>query len=96
LTRTPRSREAQLRVVSVNESARETRRDKLRLVRFQGHLSVRATRTPWVTCSTGDCGRITISRLRRKLGDPPVIETIAQACYRMLRVPRFVSPALTQ
>jgi hypothetical protein len=44
-------------------------------------------------------GRLTafaISRLRRKLGGPPVIETIAQACYRMLRVPRFVSPAVTQ
>jgi DNA-binding response OmpR family regulator len=27
--------------------------------------------------------KITISRLRRKLGDPPVIETIAQAGYRI-------------
>jgi DNA-binding response OmpR family regulator len=27
--------------------------------------------------------KVTISRLRRKLGDPPVIETIAQAGYRI-------------
>jgi DNA-binding response OmpR family regulator len=27
--------------------------------------------------------KITMSRLRRKLGDPPVIETIAQAGYRI-------------
>jgi DNA-binding response OmpR family regulator len=27
--------------------------------------------------------KVTISRLRRKLGDPPVIETIAQAGYRL-------------
>ena len=28
--------------------------------------------------------KVTISRLRRKLGDPPVIETVAQAGYRIL------------
>ena len=28
-------------------------------------------------------GKVTISRLRRKLGDPPVIETITQAGYRI-------------
>ena len=27
--------------------------------------------------------KVTVSRLRRKLGDPPVIETVAQAGYRM-------------
>jgi DNA-binding response OmpR family regulator len=27
--------------------------------------------------------KVTMSRLRRKLGDPPVIETIAQAGYRV-------------
>jgi DNA-binding response OmpR family regulator len=27
--------------------------------------------------------KVTISRLRRKLGDPPVIETLAQAGYRI-------------
>lgn len=27
--------------------------------------------------------KVTISRLRRKLGDPPVIETVAQAGYRI-------------
>jgi DNA-binding response OmpR family regulator len=27
--------------------------------------------------------KVTVSRLRRKLGDPPVIETIAQAGYRI-------------
>jgi len=27
--------------------------------------------------------KVTISRLRRKLGDPPVIETITQAGYRI-------------
>jgi DNA-binding response OmpR family regulator len=26
---------------------------------------------------------VTVSRLRRKLGDPPVIETVAQAGYRI-------------
>jgi DNA-binding response OmpR family regulator len=26
---------------------------------------------------------VTMSRLRRKLGDPPVIETVAQAGYRI-------------
>jgi DNA-binding response OmpR family regulator len=28
--------------------------------------------------------KVTVSRLRRKLGDPPVIETVAQAGYRMI------------
>jgi DNA-binding response OmpR family regulator len=28
--------------------------------------------------------KVTISRLRRKLGDPPAIETVPQAGYRML------------
>jgi DNA-binding response OmpR family regulator len=27
--------------------------------------------------------KVTISRLRRKLGDPPVIETLPQAGYRV-------------
>jgi DNA-binding response OmpR family regulator len=27
--------------------------------------------------------KVTISRLRRKLGDPPLIQTIAQAGYRI-------------
>ena len=27
--------------------------------------------------------KVTISRLRRKLGDPPVIETVAQGGYRI-------------
>jgi DNA-binding response OmpR family regulator len=27
--------------------------------------------------------KVTVSRLRRKLGDPPVIETLAQAGYRI-------------
>ncbi|MBV9379168.1 MAG: winged helix-turn-helix transcriptional regulator, partial [Streptosporangiaceae bacterium] len=27
--------------------------------------------------------KVTVSRLRRKLGDPPVIETVAQAGYRI-------------
>jgi DNA-binding response OmpR family regulator len=27
--------------------------------------------------------KVTVSRLRRKLGDPPVIETIAHAGYRI-------------
>jgi DNA-binding response OmpR family regulator len=27
--------------------------------------------------------KVTMSRLRRKLGDPPVIETVAQAGYRI-------------
>jgi DNA-binding response OmpR family regulator len=27
--------------------------------------------------------KVTMSRLRRKLGDPPVIETMAQAGYRI-------------
>jgi len=31
--------------------------------------------------------KVTISRLRRKLGDPPVIETVAQAGYRILPCP---------
>ena len=31
--------------------------------------------------------KVTISRLRRKLGDPPVIETIAQAGYRITGAP---------
>jgi DNA-binding response OmpR family regulator len=31
--------------------------------------------------------KVTISRLRRKLGDPPVIQTIAQAGYRIPGVP---------
>jgi len=31
--------------------------------------------------------KVTISRLRRKLGDPPVIQTVAQAGYRVLPCP---------
>ena len=31
--------------------------------------------------------KVTISRLRRKLGDPPVLETVAQAGYRILPCP---------
>ena len=27
--------------------------------------------------------KVTISRLRRKLGDPPIIDTVAQAGYRI-------------
>jgi DNA-binding response OmpR family regulator len=27
--------------------------------------------------------KVTMSRLRRKLGDPPLIETVAQAGYRV-------------
>ncbi len=32
--------------------------------------------------------KVTVSRLRRKLGDPPVIETLAQAGYRIPEGPR--------
>jgi DNA-binding response OmpR family regulator len=28
--------------------------------------------------------KVTVSRLRRKLGDPPLIETVPQAGYRMI------------
>jgi len=31
--------------------------------------------------------KVTVSRLRRKLGDPPVIQTVAQAGYRILPCP---------
>lgn len=31
----------------------------------------------------GKVVKVTISRLRRKLGEPPVIETVARAGYRM-------------
>jgi DNA-binding response OmpR family regulator len=33
----------------------------------------------------GSVVKVTISRLRRKLGDPPVIETIPNAGYRIGR-----------
>jgi len=32
----------------------------------------------------GKVVKVTVSRLRRKLGDPPVIETVARAGYRLV------------
>ena len=42
--------------------------------------SVKTTRTSDLFSSTV---KVTISRLRRKLGDPPLIETVHQAGYRI-------------
>ncbi|MBV8599580.1 MAG: response regulator transcription factor, partial [Actinobacteria bacterium] len=37
----------------------------------------------WDEYSFGDVVKVTISRLRRKLGDPPAIETVPHVGYRM-------------
>ena len=43
------------------------------------HLHARA----WDEYSFGEVVKVTISRLRRKLGDPPVIETVPHVGYRI-------------